>query len=172
MNQTNVRYLQPHTCLPNIYSVDTVFFKFEADFIEDGVRCIPMIVRFKLDACGIKLKLHEWCKMNLLERRRLANMPCATRGELLQYRNYLRGVVLKYTGAAATDLTVDASPDWANLHALPDMLTQRISELGAHISLHQWRSMSNLQRFVLLKLSKPGYEHTNFQKAYKEFGLA
>jgi len=31
------------------------YFKFEEDFIEEDVRCIPMIVRFKMDLAGIKL---------------------------------------------------------------------------------------------------------------------
>ena len=34
-------------------------FVFEEDFVEENVRCIPMTVRFKMDAAGIKLKLAE-----------------------------------------------------------------------------------------------------------------
>ncbi|WP_353849846.1 nitrate reductase associated protein, partial [Hydrotalea sp.] len=29
------------------------YFQFEEDFVEENVRCIPMIVRFKMDAVGI-----------------------------------------------------------------------------------------------------------------------
>lgn len=172
MNQTNSPYLQITSSSENIYSVVTVFFEFEEDFMEDGLRCIPMIVRFKLDACGIKLKLHEWCKMNLRERSRLADMACATPKEIIQYRSFLQQVVFKYTGEAATDLQTNATPEWANTHMLPQTLLQRLSEMHWHISLQQWRSISHLQRFVLLKLSKPGHEHKNFPKAYREFGLA
>lgn len=35
------------------------FFAFEADFVV-SLGCIPMRVRYKLDTCGIKLKLPQW----------------------------------------------------------------------------------------------------------------
>jgi hypothetical protein len=47
-------------------AVDTVYFAFENDFV-DTFRCIPMIVRYKLDTCGIKLKLPEWVKLSVDE---------------------------------------------------------------------------------------------------------
>ena len=51
-----------------------VYFNFEEDFVENNVRCIPMIVRFKLDACGIKLKLSEWSKMVIEERKKYLSL--------------------------------------------------------------------------------------------------
>ena len=38
------------------------YFLFEEDFIEKNVRCIPMIVRYKLDTVGIKLQLSQWSR--------------------------------------------------------------------------------------------------------------
>ena len=38
------------------------YFDFEEDFVEKNIRCIPMIVRFKMDEAGIKLKLSEWSR--------------------------------------------------------------------------------------------------------------
>src|SRR6185312_3777371 len=74
------------------------YFRFEEDFIEQNVRCIPMIVRFKMDAVGIKLKLAEWSKFSLAERKELALRNCSTFVELSDYRNYLAELVVKYTG--------------------------------------------------------------------------
>ncbi len=51
----------------------TQYFRFEEDFVEDGVCRIPMTVRFKLDACGIKLKLEHWTRFTPKERGRLAD---------------------------------------------------------------------------------------------------
>lgn len=34
-----------------------LYFQFEADFIQT-LRCIPLSVRYKLDTCGVKLKLN------------------------------------------------------------------------------------------------------------------
>ena len=56
----------------------TYFFEFEADFV-DSWRCIPMQVRYKLDTCGIKLKLAEWNQMNQTNRK-IANKMNQTNG--------------------------------------------------------------------------------------------
>jgi hypothetical protein len=148
-----------------------VFFDFEADFVEDNVRCIPMIVRFKLDACGIKLKLHEWSKMTTEERNDLAEMPCSKAREILQYRNYLCRLITMRTGADATGLPVEGSPAWADINGLPAMLLESLAAFNWNVSLRQWSSLSNLQRFALVKLCKPGHENKNFPAAVKEFGL-
>ena len=67
------------------------YFKFEEEFIEEDVRCIPMIVRFKLDTCGIKLKLAEWSKMTVAERTKLAESPCGTREQIMLYKQSVLG---------------------------------------------------------------------------------
>ena len=36
-------------------------FDFEADFAH-GLRCIPMVVRLKLDRCLIRLSLKQWSR--------------------------------------------------------------------------------------------------------------
>jgi len=52
------------------------YFNFEEDFVEKNIRCIPMIVRFKMDRAGIKLKLDEWSKFSTAERIELGRKPC------------------------------------------------------------------------------------------------
>ena len=155
----------------NALVVDTVFFDFEEDFAEDNVRCIPMIVRFKLDACGIKLKLGEWSKFTVPERTMLSVMKCAEKKEIVQYANCLRQLIMHRTGSAATDLPIEQRPAWANTSELPMMLLEKLQEFNWQLSLLQWNCLSNLQRFVLLKLCRPGHENKNFPKAMKEFGL-
>ena len=46
---------------------DIEYFYFEEDFVVDNVRCIPMIIRFKMDAAGIKLRLSEWSRFSVDE---------------------------------------------------------------------------------------------------------
>lgn len=151
--------------------VEKVFFDFEEDFVEENVRCIPMIVRFKLDACGIKLKLQEWSRMNLEERKLLAEMDCVSRRQVAQYRHCLQQLVKKYTGRAATDLPVMENAAWANLEEIPSVLQEKLAAFAWQLPVHQWQLLSNLQRFVLLKLCRPGHENHNFPRAMKEFGL-
>ena len=50
-------------------------------------------------------------------------------------------------------------------------ITEKMNEFGLLISIQQWKTLTHLQRFALLKLSRPGHESKNFPKAMKEFGL-
>ena len=61
------------------------FFKFESDFI-DSLRCIPLVVRLKLDTCGIKLKLIHWNLFSKAERILLVKQSCQTDSEINNYR--------------------------------------------------------------------------------------
>lgn len=148
-----------------------IYFQFEEDFVEDNVRCIPMIVRFKLDACGIKLKLAEWCRMNLIERENLANLPCDTPEEILEYHRYLKKTIFDRTGNNATELPIMQSPSWAVVDELPYPIQEKLNEFKWSISIQQWKGLNDLQRFALLKLSYPSHENENFPKAMGEFGL-
>ncbi|MGG9961222.1 nitrate reductase associated protein [Ferruginibacter sp. SUN106] len=147
------------------------YFNFEEDFVEENVRCIPMIVRFKMDAAGIKLKLAEWSKFKRDERIYLALMPAATDEEAKLYNDYLSQLIEKYTSNKATELTINTNPDWANLHTIPEMLAEKAKEFDLEITPEKWSSLTNLQRFTLLKLCRPGHENKNFPKAIIEFGL-
>ncbi|MCX2492129.1 nitrate reductase associated protein [Pedobacter sp. PF22-3] len=147
------------------------YFKFEEDFIEENVRCIPMIVRFKMDNAGIKLKLAEWSKFLPSERILLALLPVSTKKQTDKYHQFLIGLITKYTGNQATTLAIEPLPDWGNLHQIPAMLKEKLAELQFHLSINQWIKLTNIQRFALLKLCRPGHENKNFPKAMAEFGL-
>lgn len=146
-------------------------FDFEADFVEDNIRCIPMIVRYKLDACGIKLKLSEWSKMNSYEREMLTLAPCNSDIQITRYRKYLEHLVFYRTGQSATPLPPVVNPSWSVLSMLPAVLEERLKETGHTLSLKQWQRLEVLQRFALVKLCSSGHEHKNFSKALKEFNL-
>ena len=133
------------------------YFVFEEDFVEQNMRCIPMIVRFKMDNAGIKLKLSEWSKFNALQKKELALMPIETKDELNDYRNSLSSLIYKYTGNTPTLLELNPNPEWATFNWI--------------ITTKQWSALTTLQRFALLKLCRQGHENRNFPKAMKEFGI-
>jgi hypothetical protein len=147
------------------------YFHFEEDFVEKNIRCIPMIVRFKLDLAGIKLKLDEWNRFIVEERIELATRSCNNKEEAKSYRQYLAALIQKRCRKEATDLTINQNPGWAESDKVPELLLARLSEDDLCISLDQWNELTNLQRFALLKLCRPGHESKNFKKALKEFGL-
>jgi hypothetical protein len=147
------------------------YFDFEEDFVENNIRCIPMIIRFKMDKAGIKLQLKEWSKFSVEERIALSKMPCDSEEEVKEYNDYLAGLVKDHTCNAATNMVVDPQPAWDNTHFVPIEITEKMDEFSLLISKQQWKTLTQLQRFALLKLSRPGHESKNFIRAVKEFGL-
>jgi hypothetical protein len=146
------------------------FFQFEADFVE-SLRCIPMQVRFKLDTCGIKLKLQQWHQFSAVQRQQLVDLGCETEAEIANYQNCLSHWVLALTGDAVTQLAIQTPPPWLEISALPTAVSQKAMEMGVTLTLEQWRSLSPLHRFVLIKLSRSSHENKNFLPALEEFRL-
>lgn len=147
------------------------YFRFEEDFIEDNLRCIPMIVRMKLDMIGIKLPLKTWSRFNAVERTQLAASPCSTSTELNQYKKHLLELGIKYSTENLRYLDITENDVWNNPDQIPDPLPEKFAQFNQHINIKQWRSLSLLKRFALVKLSRPGHESRNFEKAIIEFGL-
>jgi hypothetical protein len=148
------------------------YFEFEKDFVDDNIRCIPMIVRFKLDACGVKLKLKEWSKMSLEERENLADFSIRTTEDLNAYRSYLKQTIASHDGGEPTYFLPDPQDSlWAVTDQIPARIRDKVGELNTEVTLEQWRSLTILKRYALLKLTRAGHENKNFPIALKEFGL-
>ncbi len=147
-----------------------MYFSFEEDFI-DSMRCIPMAVRCKLDTCGIKLKLAEWSKFTKAERDQLAMLPCETTSTIQAYRIFLQQLVQQYTQTLPDELPTEDQPAWLNDTEIPQLLQEKAQALDIAISLLQWQQLHPLQRFALIKLSRPSHESKNFPRALQEFGF-
>ena len=147
------------------------YFQFEEEFMENNMRCIPMIIRFRMDIAGIKLKLSQWKRFSTEERIRLALMNCSLNEGSKQYAGYLEGLIKKHTGRGPTAIEVNKTPPWKELHSIPGTLIQKLKEFDCNLSIDQWAYLTDLQRFALLKLCRPGHENKNFPGAMKEFNL-
>ncbi len=146
------------------------FFQFETDFV-DSLRCIPMQVRLKLDTCGVKLKLTHWHQLNQTERQVLTQMPCTTSKESKIYRDFLQNLLKEKTGSTAAELDIDPHPPWVDDTTIPNVVQQKAKESDIAITQEQWKGLTPVQRFALIKLSRPSHENKNFLPAVKEFGL-
>jgi hypothetical protein len=146
------------------------FFNFEADFV-DSLRCIPMVVRMKLDTCGVKLKLAEWNHFTKLECDRLVELPCVESAEIIAYRDYLTQLITQHTGQAASLLSIDPHPPWLNDREIPPSIQAKATEERLEITLAQWADLKPIQRFALIKLTRSTHENNNFLPALREFGL-
>ena len=148
------------------------YFQFEEEFMANNMRCIPMIIRFKMDMAGIKLKLSEWKKFSKEERIELAVMNCGFHEASEQYAGHLAGLIKKYTRRDPTSMEVNKTPAWKDLHSIPGILIEKLKEFDWSLPIAQWKGLTDLQRFALLKLCRPGHENKNFPRAMKEFNLA
>ncbi len=145
------------------------FFAFEMDFV-DGLRCIPMIVRYRLDCVGIKLKLHHWNQLSVSDRRTLIEAAFENDTDRSDYRQRLQQLVQARSGEIPSDLPIEPTPPWEAAE-VPPMVQQKAASQGLEIMKDQWQSLNSLQRFALIKLSKIGHENQNFLPALREFGL-
>jgi hypothetical protein len=150
---------------------DTTLFAFESDFA-GTLRCIPMIVRLKLDLCGIKLSLRQWSHFTRDDRAALVENPCETAAEAAAYGVALAALIADRVGETAVNLPIDPAPTWADTSCVPERVATYVAGLGlAALTAGQWGRLSVLQRFALFKLTRPGHDNDNLVPAMQEFGL-
>jgi hypothetical protein len=145
-------------------------FGFESDFV-DSLRCIPMAVRYRLDLAGVKLKLNEWSKLDTPNRLALVDKSCGTPQEIAAYRDALSVLVAKACGQAPSLLPGPVDMEWDS-PTVPAQVREKAASTGIALDDTSWKALSVLQRFALVKLSRPGHENLNFLPAAREFGLA
>jgi hypothetical protein len=141
------------------------FFQFEADFVE-SLRCVPMQVRFKLDTCGVKIKLFHWHHFSYAQRQKLLDLACDRPAEISAYKEFLFTLIPKDSVSL-----INVDPVWEDSDRLPDEVLQQAASFDVRITIDQWASLSNLQRFALTKLSRSHHENQNFLPALQEFNL-
>jgi hypothetical protein len=145
------------------------FFQFEQDFVE-SLRCIPMQVRYKLDTCGIKLKLHQWNQFTQVDRAALVTEPCDS-DSVLRYQALVRQMIHDRTGETASELAIDPIPPWLDPATIPTSVQSKALTVGVTLYTQEWATLEPIKRFALIKLSRSGHENNNFLPALQEFHL-
>jgi len=140
-------------------------FAFEGDFQTD-LRCIPMVVRRRLDEVGIKLTLKEWVKLGPESRAVvLASVPAD------EFAATVRELVERRMGTPPGDCAVDHAPAWADRAHIPAEVAAKAVAEGIALTAAQWSALAPLQRFALFKLSRSSHKNENFGPACREFGI-
>lgn len=149
------------------------------DFEQDGrypLRRIPMIMRFNLDACGIKISLTAWITLSRDERERLISMPCVSAAEMAAYRDSLIAMLAPHADnpdAAIEWVEIESLPAWKDKRFIPETVQATLAELNLpQLDVALWSGLTDLQRFALLKLTRSGHKNANLLPALKEFSLA
>lgn len=147
----------------------TQCFRFEEDFTA-SLRCIPMAVRRKLDLAGVKLKLVHWAALDLADRQRLLDWSDQTEA-VEALRAWLLECTASLPDGPARLLPRASSEPWQQSEQWPEVVLRSAAQLGLSLRPEGWRTLEELQRFALVKLSHPGHEHRNLPLALEEFGL-
>ncbi|HEX7776588.1 MAG TPA: nitrate reductase associated protein [Parvibaculum sp.] len=148
-----------------------MMFNFEFDFA-GNLQCIPMVVRFNLDRCGIKLSIEQWSCFTHKERVRLIEQLCDAHEDVLEYRHLLARLIRFHTGEEPDEIAIDEAPEWNDCSRVPLRLQAYADEKGLPMpSLAAWARLEPLQRFTLYKLTRPGHRNENFVPAFHEFNL-
>ncbi len=146
------------------------FFAFESE-LERSLQCIPMVVRLKLDRCGVKLSLSKWNRFPEGNRRNLLQAPCKDPVEVARYREALCQLLHDTVGRAPQLMPVAERRPWDDAD-IPCRVVDKTLEMGLNaLTPAQWRGLSTLQRFALVKLARAARDNRNFAPALREFGL-
>jgi hypothetical protein len=146
-------------------------FDFETDFA-GTLRCIPMAVRLKLDRCGIKLSLKQWSRFGRDDRAQLLDRECDSEAAVAAYRDYLAALIETRAKQAVEYVDAGAAPEWGDVRSVPPRIVAWAAGVGVQPpTAQQWAGLSDLQRFALFKLTRPGHDNDNFVPALREFGL-
>ena len=146
-------------------------FAFEKDFA-GALYCIPMVVRRKLDVCGVKVSLKQWNRFALEEREQLVAQNCETQGEVDEYTRYVAKLIETRTNEPAQFVAKDAGAEWNDTKSVPQRVIDYSNERDVTPpTLAQWTALTPLQRFAIFKLTRPGHSNDNFLPAMREFGL-
>lgn len=141
-------------------------FSFEQDFIGNW-RCIPLCVRRKLDLVGVKLKLNHWLALEQQQRQELVDWSDAPT-HWSGLREHLRDLTREMADGVAKDLPPAVDEAWQQVNAVPAVIAEAAQKRGVSISSGAWAGLSELDRFALCKLARPGHDHHNLDAAFIE----
>ena len=68
----------------------------------------------------------------------------------------------------AKDLHLAVDEPWQVLGKLPSIVQESARKQSIEISVSQWASLLELERFALCKLARPGHDHHNLNAAFSE----
>lgn len=149
------------------------------EFEQNGgyaLRRVPMIMRLKLDVCGLRISLAAWQVLSRDEREALVAMPFASEEERMAFRACLVAMLAPYADdpeKVVEQVDVDPSPAWQQKETVPqDVLDTLNAMMLPAITQEQWAGLNVLQRFALSKLTRPGHKNAKLLPALQEFGLA
>lgn len=143
-------------------------FEFERDLYPD-FKCIPMVVRYKLDLVGLKVSLTAWNRLSLGVRKQLlTEWPVRTQAERAALKEWLLNW-LRTTSTQPPKEIVVQDPPWEDRCHLPEAVTEAAAGCTPPLTLPEWSDLALLERVALVKLARSPHERDRVPLALKEF---
>jgi hypothetical protein len=121
---------------------------------------------------AIKLSLRQWSRFALADRHELLITPCASPSEIDAYESMVVDLITASSREEPKRLPELPIPLWETVDATPAAVIDFARSLGVAAPwLRDWRELSELQRFTLIKLTRDNHDNVNFLPAMREFGL-
>ena len=134
-----------------------------------SLNLIPLSIRYRLDACAIKLHLQQWQRLLVSEREQLMRMPFACADESSAWTVCLTALLQHRCGCLPDRLTDTALPDWQQLDDWPSVIIERCIELDIALpAVAAWRGLCAPDRHALFKLARSRHEYTLLAAALLE----
>jgi len=143
-------------------------FDFERDLYPD-LKCIPMVVRYKLDLVGLKVSLTAWNRLSLGVRKQLiTTWPADTEEERAALREWLTNW-LRTTSTQTPREIVLENPPWEDRTRIPEAVLELTATCTPPLTVMEWSELKLLQRVALVKLARSPHERGRVPKALEEF---
>jgi hypothetical protein len=143
-------------------------FEFERDLHPD-LKCIPMVVRYKLDLVGLKVSLTAWNRLSLGVRKQLlTGWPVETDAERVALREWLTNWLRTTSTQPPREMTLE-HPLWDDLAYVPEAVAEAASACHPPFTLAEWSELVQLERVALVKLARSAHERDRVPKAVTEF---
>jgi hypothetical protein len=133
-------------------------FVHEYDLI-GNLRRFPLVARYRLDRLRVKLQLDRWQQLDYKTRREFCVAPFATPAEQADLERWLQEK-MRTAGHARLELQEpEPIADFRDTASVPESVTLALARFELTIDRARWSELSELARFGLAKLSRPGHEN-------------
>jgi hypothetical protein len=139
--------------------------KFERD-IDPDLRHIPMLVRMKLDLCGVRIELKSWQALSDADRALLIEQQADTRREVADYITSLQRLCGQYALHSMSAEGLNARKAWLTARPVPPPVSAMLARVGSDLD---WSALGTFERYVLTHLAR-GDAFEKFSSAVVEFG--
>jgi hypothetical protein len=145
-------------------------FKFETE-VQSGMESIPFATQYRMDSIGVRIRPETWNVLSKEARLLFSHLSVKTDKDKECYRTYLL-YLLKRRRRTVFVMSEEQAEreraEWENLTYVPVQVYKMVVDLDYTLSLRDWIKMSDLNRYILVKLSKARHTKDYLDKALME----